>query len=172
MTAESSGKGTTTVDWTGLNRVNRNFKKQKQLNILNIWQLSSVEKNISWLWLVLHESRHAYLTSFILAALKDGVRMLRTLFQRSFLNMSRQSVMGFVAKRIDCANEQERTGTIFFYHYTTEASVWITSKQIMYMFFYLAYVLTILFWKLLKSLTNNCLSMSGSAITTTGLRPK
>lgn len=32
--------------------------------------------------------------------------------------------------------------------------------------------LTILFGKLLKSLTMTCLSMSGSATTTTGLRPK
>lgn len=50
----------------------------------------------------------SYVTSFILAALKDGVRMLRTLFQRSFLNMSRQSVMGLVAKRIVCIAEQEK----------------------------------------------------------------
>lgn len=42
---------------------------------------------------------HLLLTSFILEALNAGVRMLLTLFQRSFLNISRQSLMGLVSKR-------------------------------------------------------------------------
>lgn len=42
---------------------------------------------------------HLLLTSFILEALNAGVRMLLTLFQRSFLSISRQSLMGLVSKR-------------------------------------------------------------------------
>lgn len=54
------------------------------------------------------EWRGRCLTSFILAALNDGVRMLRTLFHLSFLKKSRQSARGLVTKREDCAETHVR----------------------------------------------------------------
>lgn len=99
------------------------------------------------------------LTSFILEALNAGVRMLLTLFQRSFFNISRQSLMGLVRKRKFFTKSTQTTH--MHYSYIIQVRIKITSKQ-----------QTILFGKLLKSLTITCFSMSGSATTTTGLRPK
>lgn len=55
--------------------------------------------------------------------------MLRTLFQRSFLSKSRQSVMGLVAKRSLCTERQESTGTNICYHHIAEVCVRITSRR-------------------------------------------
>lgn len=52
---------------------------------------------------------HLLLTSFILEALNAGVRMLLTLLQRSFLNISRQSLMGLVMERKFFAKSKQIT---------------------------------------------------------------
>lgn len=53
-----------------------------------------------------HECSH--LTSFILAALNDGVKMLRTRFHVSSLRNSRQSDMGLLAITTFCTHTHTR----------------------------------------------------------------
>lgn len=109
--------------------------RQKRLwgvSCCHLW--SDHKQNISWFCLPpVSLGTLIYLTSFIFAALNDGVRMLRTLFQRSFLNMSRQSLMGLVMNLRVCTERQESTGTSICHHYITVAYARIVSKHIVRM---------------------------------------
>lgn len=63
------------------------------------------------------DSTHFFLTSFILEALKAGVRMLLTLFQRSFFNISKQSLMGLLMKRKFFTKSEQTTHTHYDFNY-------------------------------------------------------
>lgn len=59
-------------------------------------------------------STRLLLTSFILEALNAGVRMLLTLFQRSFFNISRQSLIGLLMKRRLFTKSEQTTHTHYY----------------------------------------------------------
>lgn len=124
-----------------------------------VWQESRVEAGQRTSG---REQTRSRLTSFILAALNDGVRMLRTRFQASSLRKSRQSDMGLLVSTIFCTHTHRHTRG------GCHKGDWGTLEAVVPA----RVVLTSLFGKLLKSFTITCLSISGSAITTIGLRPK
>lgn len=98
------------ADWTGANPPPKNYQVQRPymksakvrvlINITNVLHFICT----FFFFIPLKSSSiqilNLTLTSFILAALNDGVSILRTLFHCSFFNISRQSLMGLLAKRL------------------------------------------------------------------------